>query len=112
MAAVGVRVRLVVSSARVAALPSGTVTFLLTDIEASTRQWEMDAATMDAAVTWHDLVLRNAVEAHGGWVVKSTGDGMLAVFDRATTALNAAIEAQVALRADDLPAAANGCAYG
>jgi class 3 adenylate cyclase len=89
----------------VAALPSGTVTFLFTDIEASTRQWEMDAAAMDAALARHDLVLREAVEAHGGWVVKLTGDGMLAVFDRATAALNAAVDAQVALRSGDLPVA-------
>jgi predicted ATPase/class 3 adenylate cyclase len=90
---------------RVAALPSGTVTFLLTDIEASTRQWEMDAAAMDAALARHDRVLRSAVETHGGCLVKSTGDGMLAVFDRAAAALNAAVDAQLALGSDGLPAA-------
>jgi predicted ATPase/class 3 adenylate cyclase len=89
----------------VGTLPSGTVSFLFTDIEASTRQWEMDAAAMDAAVARHDRVLRNAVEDHGGCVVKSTGDGMLAVFDRATAALHAAVDAQLALRFDGLPVA-------
>jgi predicted ATPase/class 3 adenylate cyclase len=89
----------------VAALPSGTVTFLFTDIESSTRQWEMDASTMDAALARHDQVLRSAVEAHGGSVVKGTGDGLLAAFSRASAALNAALEGQVALRAEDLPSA-------
>jgi predicted ATPase/class 3 adenylate cyclase len=86
-------------------LPSGTVTFLFTDIEASTRQWESDAPTMNAAVANHDQVLRETFEAHGGYVVKSTGDGMLAVFDRATSAVEAAADAQVALRSAELPAA-------
>ena len=90
---------------RVTALPSGTVTFLFTDIEASTRQWELDAAAMDAALARHDQVLRQAVEAHGGHVLKSTGDGMLAVFDRASAALDAAVDGELALGADSLPAA-------
>jgi predicted ATPase len=86
-------------------LPSGTVTFLFTDIEASTRQWESDAPTMNTALANHDQVLRETFEAHGGYVVKSTGDGMLAVFDRATPAVEAAAAAQIALRSAKLPAA-------
>jgi predicted ATPase len=88
------------------------VTFVFTDIEASTRQWEMDAVAMDAAVATHDRVLRDAVEAHGGRVVKSTGDGMLAVFDRAAEAVGAAIDGQLALAAHELPAARMGVHTG
>jgi predicted ATPase/class 3 adenylate cyclase len=89
----------------VAALPSGTVTFLFTDIESSTRRWEIDAAVMDVALARHDRALRDAVDAHSGVVVKATGDGMLAVFDRVAAALDAAVDAQRTLRSNELPAA-------
>nr|MBA3451111.1 hypothetical protein [Chloroflexia bacterium] len=49
-------------------LPSGTVTFLFTDIEGSTRLWERDAAAMRTAVARHDTLLRDAVTAHHGHV--------------------------------------------
>jgi predicted ATPase/class 3 adenylate cyclase len=89
----------------VATLPSGTVTFVFTDIESSTRHWEADAAAMDTALARHDQVLRDSVDAHNGVVVKATGDGILAVFDRVTAALDASVDAQRALRSNDLPAA-------
>jgi class 3 adenylate cyclase len=44
------------------------VTFLFTDIEGSTRRWEADAESMRAALLAHDEVLRNAIEAHDGFV--------------------------------------------
>jgi class 3 adenylate cyclase len=62
-------------SAPPAAAPSGVVTFLFTDVEASTRRWEADADGMRAALAAHDEVLRWAIEAHGGWLFKHTGDG-------------------------------------
>jgi class 3 adenylate cyclase len=75
-------------------LPSGTVTFLFTDIEGSTRRWEADAEGMRAALADHDDVVRSAVEYHGGIVFKHTGDGICAAFSSATDAVRAAVEAQ------------------
>jgi predicted ATPase/class 3 adenylate cyclase len=77
-----------------AALPSGTVTFLFTDIEGSTRRWEADPEAMRAALEAHDAVVRAAIEAHGGQVFKHTGDGMCAAFELAQAAVDAAIDAQ------------------
>ncbi len=77
--------------------PGRTVTFLFTDIEGSTRLWEQQREAMSVAVAAHDATLRAVVEGAGGSVVKTTGDGMLAAFDRAESALSAAVEAQRAL---------------
>ncbi|HUL98488.1 MAG TPA: AAA family ATPase, partial [Mycobacterium sp.] len=79
------------------ALPSGVVTFLFTDVEGSTRRWETDAEGMRAALAAHDEVLRSAIEAHGGWVFKHTGDGVCAVFASPRAAVDAAVAAQRAL---------------
>ena len=79
--------------------PSGTVTFLFTDIEGSTRLWEDFPEAMPEALAQHDAVLRDAVESAGGHVVKTTGDGFFAVFGRAEAALMAALAAQRALAA-------------
>ena len=77
--------------------PSGTVTFLFTDIEASTRRWEADADSMRVELAAHDEVLRNAVERHGGWLFKHTGDGVCAAFASPRGAIDAAVDAQRAL---------------
>ncbi len=77
--------------------PSGTVTFLFTDIEGSTRRWEADPDAMRAALALHDEVLRSAIEAHGGWLFKHTGDGVCAAFGSARAAIDAAVAAQLAL---------------
>ena len=61
--------------------PAGTVTFLVTDIEQSTRRWEDDPEAMRGALAKHDATLRDAIERHGGWMFKHTGDGVLAAFD-------------------------------
>jgi predicted ATPase/class 3 adenylate cyclase len=79
-------------------LPSGTVTFLATDIEGSTRRWEEDEAAMRDALARHDGIIRTAVGIHGGNVFKHTGDGMLAVFASAGDAIAAAVRAQRDLR--------------
>ena len=60
--------------------PSGVVTFLFTDIEGSTRRWDADADAMRSALAAHDEVLRDAIDSHGGWLFKHTGDGVCAVF--------------------------------
>ena len=77
--------------------PSGVVTFLFTDVAGSTRRWEADADGMRAALAAHDAVLRGAIEAHGGWLFKHTGDGVCAAFASPTSAVDAAMSAQRAL---------------
>jgi predicted ATPase/class 3 adenylate cyclase len=79
------------------ALPTGTVTFLFTDIEDSTRLWEEQPDTMRRVVADHQQLLRETVEAHDGRVVKSIGDGMMAVFADAPNAVAAAIDSQRAI---------------
>ena len=80
--------------------PTGTVTFLFTDIEGSTKLWEQHPEAMKVAVARHDTILRSAVEAHQGYVVKTMGDGLLAAFDTAHAALAAAVQAQRSLLAE------------
>jgi len=87
-------------------LPTGTVTFLFTDIEASTRLWEAEPETMRAAVARHDALLREAIEGHAGHVFKTSGDGFCVAFARATDALAAALSAQAALGAEPWPTSA------
>jgi predicted ATPase/class 3 adenylate cyclase len=80
---------------------AGLSTFLITDIEASTRLWEEHSDAMGAALAVHDRLLRAAIESNSGAVVKTMGDGMLAVFDDPLAAVAAALEAQRALGAVD-----------
>jgi predicted ATPase len=70
------------------------VTFLFTDVEGSTRRWEKDADGMRTALAAHDAVLRNAIEGHGGWLFKHTGDGVCAAFASPRSAVDAAVAAQ------------------
>ena len=77
--------------------PSGTVTFLFTDIEGSTRRWEDDADAMRASLAAHDEVLRISIEGCGGWLFKHTGDGVCAAFASARAAVDAAVDAQRSL---------------
>jgi predicted ATPase/class 3 adenylate cyclase len=80
-----------------AGLPSGTVTFLFTDLEGSTRLWEEHPEAMRGALARHDEILQGATYDHEGCIVKMTGDGALAVFSDAADAAGAAIDAQLAL---------------
>jgi predicted ATPase len=73
------------------------VTFLFTDIEGSTRRWEVDADAMRTALVAHDKVLRTAIEEHDGFLFSHTGDGVVAAFTSPISAINTAIEAQLAL---------------
>jgi LuxR family maltose regulon positive regulatory protein len=82
------------------ALPTGTITFLFTDIEGSTQLWEQYPRAMLAALTRHDAILRQAVESQGGAMFKTVGDSVHAVFARASDALDAALAAQRALHAE------------
>ena len=81
-------------------LPSGTVTFLFTDVEGSTRLWEEHPDAMHGVLARHDEIVRGAIESHGGHVVKTTGDGFHAAFATARDALDAALAAQQALTAE------------
>jgi class 3 adenylate cyclase len=74
--------------------PSGTVTFLFTDVEGSTRLWEKFPDAMKAALAKHDDILRRAIENHGGHVIKTTGDGFHAAFNTGVEAVAAALTAQ------------------
>ncbi len=82
-------------------LPSGTVTFLFTDIEGSTALWERDRAAMAAAVQRHLALLDAAIKAHGGVHFKTVGDAAQAAFPTAPDAVAAALDAQRALGAEE-----------
>ncbi|MFN8423115.1 MAG: SUMF1/EgtB/PvdO family nonheme iron enzyme [Anaerolineae bacterium] len=83
------------------ALPTGTVTFLFTDIAGSTALWERDRDAMQAALALHDALLRAAIESRNGHVFKTVGDAFCAAFARAQDALEAALACQRALAAAD-----------
>jgi tetratricopeptide (TPR) repeat protein/DNA-binding XRE family transcriptional regulator len=82
-------------------LPSGTVTFLFTDIEGSTRLWEQQPAAMRQVLTRHDAILRETIEAHGGHIFKMVGDAFCAAFASAPEALAASVAGQRMLLAED-----------
>ena len=77
-------------------LPTGTVTFLLTDVEGSAAAWERAPEATAAAVAEHYRLLDQAIAAHSGQrpVEQGEGDSVVAVFTRATDAVAAAVEAQ------------------
>ena len=77
--------------------PTGTITFLFTDIPGSTHLWEQHPDAMRPALARHDTLLRHSIENRSGYIVKGTGDGLLAAFATASDALAAALEAQNAL---------------
>ena len=81
-------------------LPSGTVTFLFTDVEGSTRLWQDHPVAMQPVMARHDEIVRDAIESHEGHVVKTTGDGFHAAFATAHEALDAAIAAQLGIGAE------------
>jgi predicted ATPase/class 3 adenylate cyclase/DNA-binding CsgD family transcriptional regulator len=89
-------------------LPTGTVTFLLTDIEDSTRLWETAPETMEAALQTHNRLLTEVIEAHDGAVVTSRGEGnsFFAVFASAVSAVEAAGACQLRLNREAWPAGA------
>jgi len=80
------------------AVPSGTVTFLFTDIEGSTRLWETYPHAMSRAHAQHDALTETVITGHDGYLFKRVGDAACATFDRARDALEAALEIQRLLR--------------
>lgn len=79
-------------------LPSGTVTFLFTDIQGSVPLWERKPDQMAAALQIHNMVISQVVQANGGMIFKEVGDSLQIVFPTASLALNASIEAQRGLQ--------------
>jgi class 3 adenylate cyclase len=75
-------------------LPVGTVTFLFTDVEGSTRLWQEDEASMRQAVARHDQLLGDVIADYGGVVFSTMGDGLAAAFQTASAAVSCAVEAQ------------------
>ncbi len=80
--------------------PSGTITFLFTDVQGSTGLWEHQRAWMEQAHARHEAILRAAIAAQGGWAYKQIGDAFQAAFATADAALAAAVAAQRALAAE------------
>ena len=78
----------------ISALPTGTVTFLFTDIEDSTRLWQEQPEAMSHAHALHDQILLEAIEANHGYVFQIVGDSFSAAFHNAQDALIAALTAQ------------------
>ena len=90
-----------VGSARIG--PSGTVTFLFTDIEDSTAWWERQPSAMPDVLDRHDDILRQQIEDHRGRLFATAGDGFGAVFIAAPEAVAAAVDAQRSLGAESWP---------
>ncbi len=80
-----------------------TVTFLFTDIEGSTRLWQLDPDAMRAAVGRHDALLRHVIAEHEGVVFSTMGDGLAAAFQAATPAIAATLDAQAQLAEEGWP---------
>jgi predicted ATPase/class 3 adenylate cyclase/DNA-binding CsgD family transcriptional regulator len=89
-------------------VPTGTVTFLLTDIEGSTGRWEADGAAMAEAVRRHYAILDETIARHGGRrpAEQGEGDSVVAVFSRAADAVAAAVDVQRRFSDEPWPAGA------
>lgn len=81
-------------------IPTGTVTFLFTDVEASTRRWEEHPNEMKGAMATHDGIVRSSIEGKTGHVFTTAGDAFCAAFSSPNDAVDAAIEAQRNLEAE------------
>lgn len=80
--------------------PSGTVTFLFSDVAGSTRLWESDRRGMASSLASHDRILASAITAGGGYVFSTAGDSFAAAFSTPSAAVTAALEAQIGLLAE------------
>ena len=80
--------------------PTGQITFLFTDIEGSTRLWELEPEAMKTALRRHDAILREAIDNHGGFVFKTVGDAFDCAFGNAAQAIAAALDGQRLLAAE------------
>ena len=85
----------------VSIIPVGTVTFLFTDLEGSTRSWEQQGRAMSTALARHDAIVRQSCAGNNGYVFKTLGDAFCVAFGAAHDALAAAIDLQFGLLAED-----------
>lgn len=74
--------------------PTGTVTFLFTDIEGSTRLWDQHPDAMAAALSTHDDLLQDAIDGNAGYVFSKAGDGWGVAFESPLSALDSALTIQ------------------
>ena len=88
-------------------MPHGTVTFLFTDIEGSTKLWEHDPGAMAAALARHNVLLQEAIEQNDGYTFKTIGDAFCAAFPSGASALAAALAAQLSLAREQWPPSAS-----
>jgi class 3 adenylate cyclase len=80
--------------------PSGTVTFLFTDIEDSTILWEQHPQEMLVAHARHNWILREAIESSHGYIFQVVGDAFCAAFHTAGDAIHAAVKCQMDLQSE------------
>jgi predicted ATPase/class 3 adenylate cyclase len=85
-------------------IPTGTVTFVFTDIEGSTERWDRDRTAMQTALRRHDELMRSAIVQSGGYVFKTVGDAFCAAFRRPEDAVAAMLFAQSVLSDEDFTA--------
>jgi len=93
--------------------PSGTVPFLFTDIEGSTKLWEQHPQQMLVADARHNQILREAIESNQGYVFQIIGDAFCAAFHSAGDAIHAALKCQMDLQSEkwDCTPSTNGHSY-
>jgi len=82
-------------------LPTGVVSFLFTDIVGSSQRWELYPEAMKTALERHDTIIKDAIYTNRGIVFKTAGDAFYAVFTNPADVVNAALEAQLSLQAED-----------
>jgi predicted ATPase/class 3 adenylate cyclase len=80
--------------------PTGTVTFLFTDVAGSTRLWDVNSRVMSTSLAVHDRIIRRAAGDHAGYVFSTAGDSFAVAFHTATDAVGTAVDAQLALNAE------------
>ena len=83
--------------------PAGTVTFLFTDIEGSTKMWEAHPDIMRVTLARHDALLRQTIQAAGGYVFKTIGDAFCAAFSTPSDGVNAVLNSQIAIASENWP---------
>jgi len=76
------------------ALPSGTVTFLFTDIEGSTKLAQEYPDSWEALRARHNAILQSVMDTYDGYIFQIIGDAFCVAFHSASDALNAALHAQ------------------
>jgi hypothetical protein len=84
-------------------VPSGTVAFVTTDIESSSKLWSWNPAAMRRAMKEHDRILRSTIAAHRGYEIKTEGDAFFIAFKHPLVAVKFSVQARLALLAADWP---------